>query len=465
MGVEKPEMARLNEQELTVSTERPRQNTAPPRIARLVVVYPRTIAGSYALAESVTLGRHNSGPGSRVLEHATVSRQHAAIRWDQAAGRHSVVDLGSRNGTWLDGQPVAASLPRFLPDGAVLRIGDVLAVYECGEPAASAPAVSFEALPGTSMPAQRLRAAVAAAAADSAPVLVLGETGVGKEKIASELHRLGGRPGPLIAVNCAALSAHLIESQLFGHVRGAFTGATQERAGLFRAATGGTLFLDELGEMPLELQPKLLRAVELGEVVAVGSAQPHRVDVRLVAATNRSLADEVVAGRFRRDLYARLALWEIAAPPLRSRRADIIDWIDRLHRLWWEPRGEPPAPLDLSVEAAEALLLSPWADNLRGVQRFVHGCGQPTSGRIERETLPRWLTEGELAVAGAEPRAAAAPARPQFRPRPSRDELVAALTAHNWSLRATARHFDRDRKQIARWVEMYAVEIPGRAAD
>src|SRR5690606_21362403 len=214
-----------------------------------------------------------------------------------------------------------------------------------------APTVSYEALPGTSMPAQRLRAAVAAAASDRAPVLVLGETGVGKEKIAAELHRLSGRQGPLVAVNCAALSAQLIESQLFGHVRGAFTGATQERAGLFRAATGGTLFLDELGEMPLELQPKLLRAVELGEVVAVGSTQPHRVDVRLIAATNRSLTDEVVAGRFRRDLYARLALWEIAAPPLRSRRADIIDWIDRLHRLWWEPRGEPPAPLDLSVEA------------------------------------------------------------------------------------------------------------------
>src|SRR6185295_11015283 len=172
------------------------------------------------------------------------------------------------------------------------------------------------------------------AATDPAPVLLHGESGTGKERIAGELHRLSGRKGRLIAVNCAALSRELVESQLFGHQKGAFTGATELHPGYFRAAQGGTLFLDEIGELSLEVQPKLLRAIQQGEVQAVGSTQPAHVDVRVVAATNRELQQAVNAGQFRADLYARLSLWELRVPPLRERRADLFPWIDRLHGRW-----------------------------------------------------------------------------------------------------------------------------------
>ncbi|MBZ5711643.1 sigma 54-interacting transcriptional regulator [Nannocystis pusilla] len=452
-----------NAQETTISAEPPRRSVEAPPTARLVIVYPRALARVIDLDDgAITLGRHAGGKDMRAVEHPTVSRRHAVVRWDAGAASHCIADLGSRNGTRLDGQAIATS-PRFLVDQTVLRIGDVLVVYERGAVPGPAPHVDLDALPGESLAARRLRAAVARAAVDRAPVLVLGETGAGKESVAAELHRLSGRRGPLVVVNCAALSAQLVESQLFGHVRGAFTGATGEHAGMFRAAAGGTLFLDEVGELPLDLQPKLLRAVELGEVVAVGSTQPHRIDVRVIAATNRSLAAEVAAGRFRRDLHARLALWEVEVPFLRARRADIVDWIDRLHRQWCAPRGSVE-PLEFAVEAVESLLLGVWTDNLRALQRFVHGCGKDLR-RVERDALPRWIRDETPATPDNATPDGDASHRPHIRPRPTRDELLTALAAHAWSLRATARHFSRDRKQIARWVDMYAIEIPGRVAD
>jgi transcriptional regulator with GAF, ATPase, and Fis domain len=451
----------------TVSTDRSHQPSATPRTVRLAVVHPRGLAGVHSLPEaSVTLGRQD-GAGALALVHPTVSRQHTTLRWDPVAGRHAAVDLGSRNGTWLDGQAVS-SLPRYLEDGAVLRLGDVLAVYERREgETVDAPQVSRRELPGDALAAVALRAAIARAGVDPSPVLVLGETGVGKERIAAELHRLSGRSGPLVTINCSAISAQLVESQLFGHVRGAFTGATGDHVGLFRAASGGTLFLDELGELPLDLQPKLLRAVELGEVMAVGSTQRHKVDVRLVAATNRSLQDDIQRGRFRRDLYARLALWELHAPPLRERRPDLLAWIDRLHRAWSDQRGQPePRPIELAAVTAERLLLDPWPDNLRGLQRCVHELAAAVGGApIGLAGLPAWLRAGPPAPERPRPAAPDERAPRPLRERPTREALLEALAANGWSVRATARHYERDRKQINRWVEMYAIDLPERDED
>ncbi len=442
----------------TASTERSQRNRAAPLVARLVVVHPRALAGTHVLGEVArAIGRQPGSPTRLAVSHATVSREHAAIRWDRVAGRHALTDLGSRNGTWLEGQPVSA-VPRYLDDGGVVRFGDVLAIYERAElPPGPAPQVAREAIPGDALAIQALRAAVARAGVDPSPTLILGETGAGKERIAGELHRLSGRRGPLVAVNCAALSPLLVESQLFGHVRGAFTGATTEHPGLFRAATGGTLFLDELGELPIDLQPKLLRAVEQGEVVAVGSTVHHRVDVRLVAATNRSLSAEVEAGRFRRDLYARLALWEVHVPPLRARRVDLLGWIDRLHAAWGERRGSAVTPLEFEADALERLLLHPWPDNLRGLQRFVHEQA-PVGGPVRLAGLPPWLRSG---AAGSAPPVPEDRSNRAPRPRPTREALLAALAANGWSVRATARHYERDRKQISRWLEMYEITIPG----
>jgi transcriptional regulator with GAF, ATPase, and Fis domain len=464
--------------EETISIPDAPRPSGPRCVARLVVVYPRDLAGVYPLtADEVPIGRAKGAPGSLVLAHATVSRSHALVRWDGAVGSHAVVDLGSHNGTWIEGGPLR-SAPRFLMDQAVLRFGSVLAVYERQElPGADdAPEVDTDAVLGASLAACSLRAAIARAARDVSPALILGETGAGKESVAAELHRLSGRRGPLVTVNCAALSPQLIESQLFGHTRGAFTGASHEHPGLFRAAKGGSLFLDELGELPLELQPKLLRAVELGEVIAVGSTQLHHIDVRLIAATNRSLTAEIEQGRFRRDLYARLALWELHVPPVRARRADLIAWLDRLHRVWCAARpGADARPLEFEVVAAEALLLHPWPDNLRGLQRLVHEFGAAAS------TAPRTLAElgpwgRGIRAPEAEPTPPAAPPKPaeppevgepsarRLRPRPDREELLATLAAHDWSIRATARHYQRERKQISRWLEMYAIAVPEHEA-
>jgi hypothetical protein len=258
--------------------------------------------------------------------------------------RHLVRDLGSRNGSAIHGAPLG-EIPRALDDNAVLRLGDVLAVYERTRGAVvDSPLVDRDAVPGDALAILAFRTALARAARDPSPVLILGESGSGKERSAAELHRLSGRPGPLVALNCAALSPQLIESQLFGHQRGAFTGATAAQPGLFRAAERGTLWLDEIGELPLDLQPKLLRAIESGEILPIGATAHQRVDVRVIAATNRVLADEVVAGGFRRDLYARLALWELALPPLARRRVDILPWLERLAAAWSTARGLPAPP-------------------------------------------------------------------------------------------------------------------------
>ncbi|MCP4810717.1 MAG: nitric oxide reductase transcriptional regulator NorR [Proteobacteria bacterium] len=178
---------------------------------------------------------------------------------------------------------------------------------------------------GRSEPLVRLRDEIESLARSDLTALITGETGVGKELVAQAVHAQSPRHDrPLIRVNCAALPESIAESELFGHIRGSFTGATGDRAGKFELADRGTLFLDEVGELPASIQPKLLRVLQSGEVQRVGSDRPHQVDVRILAATNRDLAEEVRAGRFRADLYHRLSVYPLAIPPLRDRRGDVL---------------------------------------------------------------------------------------------------------------------------------------------
>jgi len=207
-------------------------------------------------------------------------------------------------------------------------------------------------------------------AASSAPVLITGETGTGKELIARALHIEGNRKkGPFFAVNCSAISAGLMESELFGHARGAFTGADREQQGLFGVADGGVLFLDEIGELPLELQPKLLRVLQEGEVRRVGETCPRRVDVRILAATAKDLKDEVANGRFRDDLYYRLNVVELNLPPLRERREDIAPLVDHFLRSIAGREGRPVP--SLAPEALEILQNYTWAGNVRELENFL----------------------------------------------------------------------------------------------
>lgn len=231
------------------------------------------------------------------------------------------------------------------------------------------------------------------ASQSDASVLLLGESGTGKEVLAKLLHRLSKRKnGPLVPINCGAIPENLVESEFFGHVKGAFTGADKSRAGLIEEASGGTVFLDEIGELPLSMQPKLLRILQEGNFCRIGSTKSQNVDVRWVFATNKDLSEMVVAGTFRKDLFYRLAVIPIKLPPLRERPEDVpefaVNILERKSRQYNNPVKE------ISSEAMEALSRYSWPGNFRElentVERLLIMVSKP---RIELEHLPREITE------------------------------------------------------------------------
>jgi transcriptional regulator with GAF, ATPase, and Fis domain len=258
-----------------------------------------------------------------VLTDPRVSRFHCSLGRTESGFR--LTDSGSLNGTRVGGVRVRdGDLP--LPE-CVIELGDsVVRVRDLGAVSSQpvAPGLSLGSLYGVSVPMRRLFELIKRVARSGSDVLIEGESGTGKELIATEIVRLGGRADkPLIIVDCGAVSPQLIESELFGHIRGSFTGATRDRAGAFEAADGGTVFLDEIGELPLDMQPKLLRALANREVRRIGENRTRKVDVRVVAATNRQLDREVNSGRFREDLYYRLSVLTVRVPPLRERMDDL----------------------------------------------------------------------------------------------------------------------------------------------
>ncbi|MBX3234035.1 MAG: sigma 54-dependent Fis family transcriptional regulator [Labilithrix sp.] len=308
----------------------------------------------------VRIGSHPSN--ELVLDDATVSRFHCRLTREN--GRWRLTDSGSLNGTRLDGVRV---LVAEVEREATLTLGDTTLRLVPGKTHTSAPPPrdSFGALVGASPPMLRLFEIVERVAASDIDTLVLGESGTGKELVATEIIQRSARAdGPLVVVDCGAISPSLVESELFGHVRGAFTGADREREGAFEAADGGTLFLDEIGELPLELQPKLLRALENREVRRVGQNRGKRVDVRVIAATNRDLEPEVNRGRFREDLYYRLAKLTVRIPPLRER----LDDVPLLARAFLQALGRPRA-IDDAVLAD--LARHDWPGNVRELRNHV----------------------------------------------------------------------------------------------
>ncbi|WP_164002690.1 sigma 54-interacting transcriptional regulator [Pyxidicoccus caerfyrddinensis] len=430
------------------------------RVRRLLVVHGESRGALQVLDAE---GPHVIGrAGCQVfgplgLTDGEVSRVHARVLWDADARGFALEDAGSHNGTFLDGWRVQGRLP--LQPGAVVRVGASLLLYEDVLLPAYAPLEpESQGLPGPSLGLGRVRAEVALVAPQPMPVLVLGETGSGKELVAEELHRRSGRAGSFIPLNCAAISPQLAESELFGHTAGAFTGAQKRSEGLFLAADGGTLFLDEVGELPLDLQPKLLRALARGEVRPVGATASLHANVRVIAATHRDLGRMVAEGRFRDDLYARLSGWTVRVPPLRERKEDVL----ALGRRFLTRAPQPPV---LTADAAEALLLHDWPHNVRELEQVLTAAAvRAGPGPLRREHLPPPLMERLRDRVFPTPTTAAPAAPmplevmvPRDRP-PGRDELHTVLTRLEGNMAQVADFFGKDRRQVYRWAERLGID-------
>ncbi|HTQ47379.1 MAG TPA: sigma 54-interacting transcriptional regulator [Polyangiaceae bacterium] len=307
------------------------------------------------------------GSGSRaalIIDSETVSRAHAEFRL-VPEGVH-VKDLGSRNGTFYMGQRIDSAV---LSPGTRVLLGTVPLAIDLDsehvvDPAGPAPASAFRGMVGAAPAMLSLFGMIARLDGSLVPCLVAGESGVGKELVVRALHEGSVvSSGPFVPLNCGAIPRELVASVLFGHRRGAFTGAVDARRGAFGSADGGTLFLDEIGELPLDVQPALLRALETGEITPVGEDTTRKVHVRVVAATHRDLAGLVGEGRFRQDLYYRLAVVTLQVPPLRERRADI----PALARLFARQEGLP----DLDEDVIEELSQRPLPGNVRELRNAV----------------------------------------------------------------------------------------------
>jgi DNA-binding NtrC family response regulator len=280
-------------------------------------------------------------------------------------------------------------------------------------------------------------------------VLLLGETGTGKEVVARAVHRMSQRRGDFVAVNCAALPPALLESQLFGHVKGAFSGATHDALGFVRQADHGTLFLDEIGDLPLASQAALLRVLQEEEVVPIGATRPIDVDLRVVAATNQPLDARVARGDFRRDLFARLAGLRLTLPPLRERREDTGLLVASALRAI---AGDRAAALTLTPAAGRALLDHDWPMNIRELQQALSlGVTLAASGEIDVAHLPS--PPGTFAE-----RTASGP-RLSSEEETLRAEIVAHLEATRGNVTEAARAMGRQRTQVHRWVKRLGIDL------
>ncbi len=390
-----------------------------------------------------------SFPGS------TVSSVHARLERGEAGW--TVADEHSKNGTFVNGERVARAALR---DGDLLEIGSTLLVYRAALPSSSreglAAALDLDSAalaaltPGLATLLPRVAEQLAALeriARLPIPVLLLGESGTGKEVLARAVHTLSGRPGVFVGVNCGGIAATLLESQLFGHVKGAFTGAARDESGFIRAADRGTLFLDEIGDLPPTAQAALLRVLQEREVVPVGGSRPVKVDLRVVAATHRPLDKMAGEGAFRADLLARLAGYRHVLPPLRARREDFgLILGDLLQRAEIPGAGE----LRFGAAAGRRLFAYDWPLNIRELQQCLSvAAALAPRGVIEAEHLP--------ISSGAMPRPAVVDSDLDD-PETLRKTLVALLEQHRGNITYVARDLGKARMQIHRWMQRFDLD-------
>jgi transcriptional regulator with GAF, ATPase, and Fis domain len=412
-----------------------------------------------------------------------VSRQHARIAFDGA--RWVLTDLGSRNGTMVDGALITSDVE--LEHLHEIRIGDALFKFV----ASGAERYALYHIDGRLLGERRARQIVALVggwqmdqiaaeleriAPTQLSCVVLGETGTGKEVAAREVHRVSARRGSLQAINCAAIPPNLLESELFGYRRGAFSGADRDKPGLIKLADQGTLFLDEIGDMPLEAQAKLLRVLQSREVFPLGATAPERVDVRVVCATHRDLHQYVKEGKFRGDLFARVSEHVVKLPPLRERKEDVYQ-LARLFCARYATRGRPT--LTFSFSFAVALLHHDWPFNVRELESCIKRAAALAEGDvIDAGQLPDTIAalmrdygargqpppsngaerESRMPASTTGPPPAVAPVSPR-RPPPTEAELRELLVRHRGNIAAVGRELGKERMQVHRWMKRYGISV------
>ena len=412
---------------------------APRPWLRVVWTVDAARRGDTFAAESADLviGR-KPGKGLR-FDDQRMSRTHARFRGGPG-GATLVEDMGAKNKVYVGG--AQAALHR-LEEGDIVRLGDTLLAYELATEE-DRTGVEDPHFAGRSARVLTLLREARIAAASPATIVIQGETGTGKDVLARRVHDWSGRGGAYVPVNCGAIPSQLIESTLFGHRRGAFTGAVEHNEGYFVAADRGTLFLDEVAELSPAAQAALLRVLEDGVVTPVGGTRGRKVSVRVVAATHVDLADRVAAGSFRADLFTRLAGWVLRITPLRERPTDAASLIERLL----------PARLGLTPDAAEALITAPWPGNVRQLKAaLVRAEALATGALIGLDALPEEIAQ-PIRQRATLPSAEAGTGR-----RPDADELREVLDWAAGNVAQVAERYGRTRKQIYRWIDRFGIDL------
>ncbi|MBP8806584.1 MAG: sigma 54-interacting transcriptional regulator [Kofleriaceae bacterium] len=432
----------------------------PALVLALECQRPRALSARYDLGEvgAVVVGRGAERRAERVGTELVVkvpdrwmSSRHARI--EPSFGRWILTDTESKNGTFVNGMPTKRSV---LADGDLIELGHTLFVFcerlPLGEHDPAIVDLERDGVPHVGMATLipeygRDLARLRQVASSAVSILVEGDSGTGKEVLARAAHALSGRDGEFVAVNCGALPDNLIESELFGHKKGAFSGAHADHAGLVRAADKGTLFLDEIGDLPAASQAALLRVLQEREVTPVGGTRPVAVDVRIIAATHRDLDEMIADGRFRHDLFARLAGFRITVPPLSDRRPDLGILIGALY-----DKHFPAEAVGLDLDAARLLFRYVWPLNVRELEQAL------TTAAVLAGVTPVLASHLPDAVRSGRPPGTARNAPLTPADEALRDSLCAAMRDHRGNISAIARAMNKDRKQIQRWVKRFSID-------